>query len=481
MTRLRELLIFSALAALCVLGYVALLSARAAPGFPLDDGWIHQTYARNWAATGQLAYVPGQPSAGSTAPLWTGLLSVAYRVGIDPLIWTYLLGAMSLALGAWLAYRVTDRLYPAHRAVAWAVGVACALEWHLVWAAASGMETSLFIALALLIIERMLALSSGWIIGVIGGALILTRPEGLLLIGLAAIVLLARSGWQSGLQFSIGFLVVVAPGIGFNLQAGGTLFPNTFYAKQSEYAILTSSTSIWLQSIVEMLAAPLSGAVAAAAPGFVIGLIAQRRTILDHTQWAKWLPIGWVGLHISVYALRLPVHYQHGRYLIPVIPVILIYGLIGTAQLATRSGRGARLIGRALAASIGVILIGFMPIGAATYATDVSIIDDEMVTVARWLNANIPPTATIAAHDIGAIGYFTSRPLLDLAGLISPEVIPFIRDEARLLEWLKTRGAQYLVTFPTWYPAMVKAPNLAPVFAGRSSASSDHLTVYAVR
>jgi hypothetical protein len=44
-------------------------------GFPLDDGWIHQTYARNLAEYGQWAYLPGTISGGSTSPLWTLLLS----------------------------------------------------------------------------------------------------------------------------------------------------------------------------------------------------------------------------------------------------------------------------------------------------------------------------------------------------------------------------------------------------------------------
>ena len=39
--------------------------------------------------------------------------------------------------------------------------------------------------------------------------------------------------------------------------------------------------------------------------------------------------------------------------------------------------------------------------------------------VAQWLDRNTPPNALIAAHDIGAMGYFARRPPLDLAGLIS--------------------------------------------------------------
>jgi hypothetical protein len=86
----------------------------------------------------------------------------------------------------------------------------------------------------------------------------------------------------------------------------------------------------------------------------------------------------------------------------------------------------------------------------------------------------------IAAHDIGAIGYFTERPLVDLAGLITPDVIPFIRDEKALLEFALSQDAAYLVTFPSWYPDMTA--NLAPVYETNSpwaiSAGSDNMVVY---
>jgi hypothetical protein len=131
---------------------------------------------------------------------------------------------------------------------------------------------------------------------------------------------------------------------------------------------------------------------------------------------------------------------------------------------------------RVYALAIVVVFALYVPIGAAAFATDVAIINGEMVAVAQWLDRNTPPDAIIAAHDIGAIGYFTRRPILDLAGLISPEVIPFIRDEAQLGEWLQANGADYFVTFPGWYPQL--ATRWPPVFAGNSTFSPEHLTVY---
>ncbi len=127
----------------------------ALAGFPLDDAWIHQTYARNLAQTGQLAYLPGQPSAGSTSPAWSFILSVAYMLKVDFYLWTYLVGCLALAATAWFTYRLFLRLGTKGKGMKAALlaGLLCAVEWHLVWASVSGMETILFTALSLALLE----------------------------------------------------------------------------------------------------------------------------------------------------------------------------------------------------------------------------------------------------------------------------------------------------------------------------------------
>ncbi|MGH2522659.1 MAG: hypothetical protein ACRDH2_09170, partial [Anaerolineales bacterium] len=82
---------------LSFLSLVFFLSASRAGGFPLDDAWIHQTYARNLGIFGQFAFVPGQPSAGSTSPLWSGLLALGYLLRVDYRVWAYALGAALLS------------------------------------------------------------------------------------------------------------------------------------------------------------------------------------------------------------------------------------------------------------------------------------------------------------------------------------------------------------------------------------------------
>ena len=148
------------LALLSALLYLGWSYADGSLGFPLDDAWIHQTYARNLVRYGQLAYVPGQPSAGSTAPLWTLLLSAGYFLRLDFKLWTFCLGLVLQTLTAWAAYRLASRLWPQQTKAALFAALFCALEWHLVWAAFSGMETILFILLALWLMERYLARGS---------------------------------------------------------------------------------------------------------------------------------------------------------------------------------------------------------------------------------------------------------------------------------------------------------------------------------
>ena len=71
-------LIYLLLSTLSVMGYLLISRLTYRVGFPLDDAWIHLTYARNLATHGEWAFVPGQASAGSTAPLWSALLAIGF-------------------------------------------------------------------------------------------------------------------------------------------------------------------------------------------------------------------------------------------------------------------------------------------------------------------------------------------------------------------------------------------------------------------
>ena len=480
-------------------------------GFPLDDAWIHQTYARNLAHSGQLAFTPGVPSAGSTSPLWSLLLALGYLLGLPYLVWTYGLGLLLLGLTGWTVARLGQRLFPRQPWVGFLAGLFCLFEWHLAWAAVSGMETILFVWLSLFLFERYLAITLtgkklvywGW--GLLGGLLILTRPEGLGLVGLIGLDV-ARQWWQQGANrrlsdlafiwfaIALGVSLIVGPYLLFHLRLTGLPFPNTLYAKQAEYGAILSGYSLWWR-----LFGGFGPPVDSVQGVFRVIFIGPQLLLLPGLLAAAWLTLterrlellpawGWWLSYLLLYAVRLPVTYQHGRYQIPVIAWVILLGVWGTARLVNpqnstlRQNLLVRVTGKTLVLSLALLTPAFTFIGARAYATDVRIIETEMVAAAKWLDANVAAGALIAAHDIGAIGYFSQRPLIDLAGLITPEVIPIIRDETALLDFVRARRAGYLVTFPSWYPALVQDPSLSPLYTTNAPwsplAGGDNMVIY---
>ncbi|MDR3574762.1 MAG: hypothetical protein P4L50_12930 [Anaerolineaceae bacterium] len=438
-------------------GVYLLMSSRLnGNGFPLDDAWIHQTYARNLAWLGQWAFIPGQPSAGSTSPLWSVLLSLGYLIRLQPLIWAYTLGGASLCGVAILGEKWYQSYFFSRFPY---MGLFLIGEWHLVWAAVSGMETLLYSFLILAVFYLLFRQKSRfWIIGAVVGLTAWVRPDGITLLGPVFFVVLLTVGNLKGRSLKageclIGFLVVFLPYLYFNWLLAGNWWPNTFYAKQAEYAIYQQIP--YLQRYLSLASLPLIGAGAFLLPGFFY----QAWSAVKSRDFVSISAVLWWAGYTGIYASRLPVTYQHGRYLIPAMPVYFIVGLIGVTKITQRvrsTITWQRVFKRAWIMIIVGIWLGFYGIGAQAYAQDVAIINTEMVASAKWISKNTPPTALIAAHDIGALGYFGGRKIIDLAGLVSPEVIPFIRDEVKLANYLDNQHVDYLETFPNWYPSLSK-------------------------
>jgi len=88
----RSILVISLITGISLCSYLLASRLTYATGFPLDDAWIHQTYARNLVQAGEWAFLPGVPSAGSTSPAWTLALAAGYWLSLNPLGWAYFLG-----------------------------------------------------------------------------------------------------------------------------------------------------------------------------------------------------------------------------------------------------------------------------------------------------------------------------------------------------------------------------------------------------
>ena len=455
------------LAGLALGGYLAYSAKVNGAGSPLDDAWIHQVYARNLAERGEWAFNPGQSSAGATSPLWVLLLAAGSWLGLAPFLWAIFLGWLSLFL-----LGVTGSIVFRLLATEWTqrslwVGALLILEFHSVWAAASGMETILFMTLSTAVLGLVLGSKntsrkrSFWFVaGLLAGLTVLVRPEGLTLLAplLVAALLIPKSANRIKAMAIVllGFALLFLPYLLFSLTISGSWWPNTFYAKQAEYAALL--TQPFLLRLGQLSFQAILGAGVLLIPGLFYFIY---RALLEKT-WLPLLCLAWVIGFLVLYALRLPVTYQHGRYIMPVIPIYILLSAAGTARWIQLNAPNLwrRVLSKSWVAVVAVGALAFYAIGAHAYANDVAFINTEMVATANWVNANTPANALIAAHDIGALGYFAQRPILDLAGLVSPEVIPFIRDEALLANYLDEQDADYLVTFPGWYPQLARQGEL---------------------
>lgn len=453
--------------------------------FPLDDSWIHQTYARNLGLNGEWAFLSGVPSAASTSPLYTVVLSIGYRLGIPMIAWTHAIGIVALVATGMVGGRMARLAMPGVRGLHLATGLALVAAWHLLWAAASGMETMIFSLLTMVLIayvwrelsgrsrETRSVLGRGAGFGILAALTTLARPEGALLVALCGVALVVSRpgmrwrdvvGWGSA---AVGtFLLTLAPYLIFNLQVTGGLLPTTSAAKQAFAQPLLELGYLW--RVGQMTLPLLAGGQVLLVPGMVacaIWILVGNRLRLAPVYA---LPILWgIGL-ILLYSAWLPLPFQHGRYVIPALPALITAGVMGTAMLLSQSRRvmPARAAVRALSLAAALLFAVFVigP-GRTAHQLDVAIIQQEMVSAAGYIRAHVPIDELLVIHDIGAVGYFAPRPMLDIAGLVSPEVVPLIGNAEGLWALMESRGGRYLLAFADQVPNDDPAdPRLCPIY-----------------
>ncbi len=428
------------------------------PGFPLDDAWIHQTYAKNLAQNGQWEFIPGEKSAGSTSPLWTMLLSVGFLLGLNtPVLWTSILSIAMLIGIAIVCNEILQHFFKETPLIGMVGSIIVVIDWHLLWSAASGMET-IFYCLASVYIFWILISGKywGWL-GALCGLIVWIRPDGITMLGpvifmLVVQVVLHKFQFRNGLRLLIPLMgLLILYGL-FNYSISGSIFPNTFYSKQIEYASVLQQP--FLQRLGSIFLVPIAGAGIFLVPGFIyIAINAIKK-------WNWWViaSVLWFLGYGLVYALRLPMTYQHGRYLMPLIPIFYVIGIIGTVQVILNYRKNqAKRQQITILTGMAIILCSlvFGITGAKTIISDIHTIDQLMVKPALWIKENTKQNALIAVHDIGAMGFFGERKIIDLAGLIQPDLIPIIRDEQAIKKHLIQSNADYLVVFKDWYPELV--------------------------
>ena len=464
--------------ALCLAGaHVAVARWIAgAAGFPLDDAWIHARLARSLAEGRGFSFNPGEPAAVSSAPLWTLLVSVPAAAAI-PFPWAaYLAGAAGATALSLLGFRLAERATGDRKAAL--LCAALLLGTHpFPWSIASGMEPAFAAALVL---ATLLAALSGRIgIGfLLASAAGLARPELCLMPGFVLLDALCRLRWpgpQRIARLSLAALAATAAPFLIDRFLTGKYVSAALAAKVGRHGVIAAFGEGRADLVPSILAAnlplylvPLLRALArdnvallVLAPIGLWRLAASRRG--SHLAWMVFilLPIA-----VAVLAPFGGPEFHEQRYIGPVVAIMVVAGCVAWAAIPTAPpAQGLRLAALVLVAALSA---WSGAAGLLRYAHEVKDINEMQVKIGRWLLERPGGPGTIATNDIGAIGFVTGVPILDLTGLATPEVVPYLRrppspgssnrgwngaSESGLLEFLRVRRPDYVAIFPGWYPS----------------------------
>lgn len=476
-----HLAIVAAVIAAAAVG-TALEWQQTAPGFPLDDTWIHLQFARNLAEGHGFSFNPGVPSSGSSAPLWTLMLAMPLAAGIGPVVAAKLLGLSLVAVTALAAAALARRLSGDDRAALLA-GLAVAVTPRMVWAGLSGMEVPLYAALATL---AMLAFAralddhattridwAAWA-GLAGCA----RPETFVAAAILAAAWVIRSaGAVQGRRFATGWwkplvvLALVAVGfVALNMYTGGRPLPNTFYAKHYGMGALVSlAEGRPLDALLDVGRYPLNllgdairwqathdGLLFGASLAGVLALLGVLGGPAPSGGRALLAVLVLTPMVKGLVAPQPPMLVHDGRYVIHLLVFGLVVCACGVAALA-RLTRPAILGALAVA---GLVQIAGATVSAmTTYADEVKNINDLQVQTGRWIASHTAEDAVIATNDIGAIAFFSRRFILDTEGLVTPAAI-WDKRMWRIDRFFERTRPDVVVIFPHWYPYLSRRPAL---------------------
>jgi hypothetical protein len=416
--RFRLNLLVPVLGLWCAIG--AFFAIRLA-GWAPDDFYITYRYARNLALGSGFVFNPGERVFGSSDPgvgLLLGILHFLTRVPvpwISSAVYTLsLIGIAALVLiegkrrGHWIEP---------------VLGGSLLLVAPYFWV---NQGAAMPLVLLLLLLAATVSERSPAVAGLIAGAAAWARPDaalGVALLGLIILYETRRIPWR----YALAAGCVLAAGVGLAWVYYGSPMPNTLGAKTDMAAATPDSWTglrFWLRGI-----APINRHFGGEWLALLIaGLIGC---------WFLAARAGRPGRLLALYGIAIAVAYPllgvpfFSWYILPclltaIYGMVFFCGAVGDALAA----RVPSLSGMRLLLVIGVFAaLSFSTLRTAwLFARDFAPAPylQSYQWGAEWIKANSQPDAAIAYVEIGVLGYYSERPILDLMGLVSPWVRPYV-------------------------------------------------------
>jgi tetratricopeptide (TPR) repeat protein len=492
-----KILFYSGIALISfILSFIYIFSANKTNGgfgFPLDDPWIHLTFAKNLVDYHSFSYFKNEmATAGSTSPLYTLLLAAGFLVTSNEMILSYVLGIAFLILSSVFFYKLCSFDFAKENIYALLVTAVFVADKWMNFISVSGMETTMFIFI--LIATTYFYREKKVVPFAVFVSLVLwARPDGLAFIGAIVADIFIQNyfaktnpdlkPFSKNDFMKIGIIAAVFLAMYglMNYSLSGSFLPNTYTAKLAYYAPEFRSRAEFLKG--EVWGYFTNGSYGILMVGFFAGTILALMDLFRKKYNNNFLYIIFIFALVFMYWYKLPYAHRFGRYMMPVVPFMIIVSSIGFKEFFKAFGKYFN--SRALAVYGTVLVLAVITVfsflnyfeNISNYAMACKYIDDRQVKAAKWIKINTNENDIIATHDVGAIGFYSQRKIVDIAGLVTPELINKISDEnyvVEMNEYMKKNGVTYLAFLPEWY----RVVNQTPLFSSQDISPSEIMEVY---
>ena len=459
-----ELLAFAVgLTILTSIHYLTEMVMLTNPGLVFDDSYIHLQYAKSIFEGHPWQYNIGEPSTGSTSPLWAIVLVPSFLLGnYSAIVWGVLYTAvlfytLCTFLVGYIGYTYTDSKILSILTMSAFIFVPRNSMLML-----SGMETPIFMFCILLSIALLDKTDPKYdpLIGIAAGLVYLARPEGVLVAAILVparfVILLKKRKINRNRIIPIILMfawmaLIAGLWVAYCLNSTGHPLPATFYSKVGSFGpdAITVWNNHWGRWLVEY-------------PYLPIGFIAGFFLVLVGKPY-QWLLV--ISLTI-LYANTLPYLslINNSRYLVPVFDLLIICAVLSISMISMKlfthqnkvKPEEIKEYANKTYRIIVVLLLVFVIFTAAYpkyleqgdyFAREVIDTNCRQIIIGKWIKENTPEDAVIAIHDAGAIKLFSDRRIIDMAGLVTPDITfgNFTRKEK--LSYLRSQGCEYFAYF----------------------------------
>jgi hypothetical protein len=385
--------------------------------YELDDALIYMRYIQNLVDGHGLVYNRGERFDGLTSPLFSYLTALIAVVSRNARFATWFVSAVSTYAALAVLCLVFDRQLARVRAMprsAALLGLILAATIPYFFST-YGMETGLF---ALLVAATLWCyLERRWnAFYVVGAMLILTRPEGLALIGACGLHYLIRARAMPPLPLrpllvAVGLVVCVALA---NTYFFGSPWPQTGAAKiwQGKSGYWGDQWIFWNVAYLEGIGFRDGWAAVIVLGAAVIGVIG-----LGASELNVIVLLFLLGYSAFYTIFNIPnYHWYYSAYFL----FLPYYAAVGAGYLALTLVRGDPTFAARLLAAF-VLCVAAYPVWPFVQADSVRK-DSSGMPYARagaWIDANTPADSSFAAAEIGALGWYSRRPVVDILGLVN--------------------------------------------------------------